>query len=295
MQRTAYLLLVFTMLLWAGNAIAGKFAVGNISPMLLNTLRWLIAALVLAFLARKRLAGEWPVMKANAPLLLGLGAAGMTGFGISLYIALTYTSAINASIEQASMPLIVFAANYLVFRKAVSRGQIIGFVISLVGVAVTVTHGEIGRLAELDLNRGDALMVLGIMFYGGYTVALRFRPALHWQTFMLAIVASGFVTSLPFAIAEAAMGYSMVSTPQGWLVLAYAGLFPSLIAQLSYLRGVELIGANRAGLFINLVPIFGTLLSILLLGESFYAYHAVALAMVLGGIYLAERRAPTGP
>jgi drug/metabolite transporter (DMT)-like permease len=295
MKRTAYLLLVFTMLLWGGNAIAGKFAVGNISPMLLNTLRWLIAAVVLALLARKRLAAEWPVMKENAGLLISLGAAGMTGFGISLYMALTYTTAINVSIEQASMPLIVFVANYLFFRMPVTGGQILGFAISIIGVVITVTHGEFSRLGELDLNTGDAIMVLGVLFYGGYTAALRFRPALHWQTFMLAIVGSGFLTSLPFAIVEALMGHSMVPTTTGWIVLLYAGLFPSLISQVSYLRGVELIGANRAGLFINLVPIFGTLLSILLLGEQLQTYHAVALVMVLGGIYLAERRAPTGP
>jgi drug/metabolite transporter (DMT)-like permease len=111
---------------------------------------------------------------------------------------------------------------------------------------------------------------------------------------MLAVTASGFLTSLPFAVIEAWTNHSMVPTPTGWAVLAFAGLFPSLIAQVSYVRGVELIGANRAGLFINLVPIFGTLLSIVLLGEAFQAYHAVALVMVLGGIYLAERRAPAG-
>jgi drug/metabolite transporter (DMT)-like permease len=290
MKRTAYLLLAFTMLLWGGNAIAGKLAVGNISPMLLNTLRWLVAALVLGFLARNRLREEWPVMRDNAWLLLALGAAGMTGFGIALYTALTFTSAINVSIEQAAMPMVVFLANYLFFRMAVSMGQIIGFAISILGVAITVSHGELSRLGQLDLNVGDALMMLGLLFYGGYTVALRFRPALHWQTFMLAVVASGFLTSLPFAIVEAAAGYSMIPTVSGWALVLYAGLFPSLLAQVCYVRGVEIIGGNRAGLFINLVPIFGTLLSIILLGETFYPHHALAIALVMGGIYLAERR-----
>lgn len=294
MKRTAYLLLAVTMLLWGCNAVAGKLAVGHVSPMLFNTLRWAVSGLVLFFLARPYLREDWPVMRENWLLLLSLGTAGMTGFGIGLYTALTHTSAINVSIEQASMPLVVFLANFLVFRIRVTVAQILGFMISILGVALTVSHGDLTRLLELELNIGDAIMMGAMILYGLYTFGLRFRPQLHWQTFMLALVTVGFATSLPFAVFEHAIGSSVGPTAEGWAIVAFAGLFPSLLAQILYLRGVEMIGSNRAGLFVNLVPIFGTLLSILVLGEIFHLYHLLALVLVLSGIWLAERRAPAG-
>ncbi|MBX3597516.1 MAG: DMT family transporter [Rhizobiaceae bacterium] len=131
-------------------------------------------------------------------------------------------------------------------------------------------------------------MLVSSVVYSGYTIALRFKPQLHWVSLMIALTGSAFITSLPFAAGEFAMGYGQLPDTKGWLILLYVLIFPSLLAQILYIRGVEMIGANRAGLFINLVPIFGTLLSIILLGEDFYIYHAIALAMVFGGIAMAE-------
>jgi drug/metabolite transporter (DMT)-like permease len=145
-------------------------------------------------------------------------------------------------------------------------------------------------LLELDVNLGDAIMLLGSIVYAAYTVALRFRPSIHWQSLMIVLSFSGFITALPFVFLEMSLGSTFAPDLQGWMVLGYVVAFPSLLSQVFYIRGVEQIGANRAGLFINMVPIFGTLLSIVLLGETFYAYHAIALALVFGGIWLAESR-----
>jgi drug/metabolite transporter (DMT)-like permease len=131
-------------------------------------------------------------------------------------------------------------------------------------------------------------MVMGLVTYSVYTVILRYRPAIHWQSLMIVMTASGAITSLPFTIAEFQIGTGIVPDARGWAILAYVVIFPSILSQIFYIKGVELIGANRAGLFINLVPIFGTLLSILMLGEDFHAYHGIALALVFGGIWLAE-------
>lgn len=288
MFRNAYVLLLLTTLFWGGNAVAGKLAVGHISPMLLNTMRWLVAGALLAVLFRDRIRADWPVVRANATLLLLLGGFGFTGFSVALYSAVVHTSVINVSIEQAAMPLVVFLANFLLFRMGVTAAQIVGFLMSIAGVALTVSHGEPARLLELDFNVGDLIMLAGVVCYGGYTAAIRLKPQLQWQTFLFALVLAGFVTSLPFTAWEFASGNGVGPTATGWAVVAFTALFPSLLSQAFYIRGVELIGANRAGLFINLVPIFGTLLSILILGEAFHFYHAVALAMVLGGIWLAE-------
>ncbi len=287
-DRTAYILLLLTTLFWGGNAIAGKLAVGHVSPMLLTTARWSIACLVLAAIGWRRLRVDWPILRRRLVFLTVLSTAGFAVFNIALYSALLFTSAINVSIEQAGMPMLIFVANFILFRLRVAWAQIVGFVVSLAGVALTAAHGEPARLLDLDVNFGDALMLIALVVYAGYTVALRFRPAVHWQSLMIVMCGAAAISSAPFAVAEYVHGAAVLPDAQGWAVIGYTALFPSILAQVFYIRGVELIGANRAGLFINLVPIFGTLLAIALLGETFYLYHAVAMAMVLGGIAVAE-------
>jgi len=156
-------------------------------------------------------------------------------------------------------------------------------------VAITASSGSLERLIGLQLGRGDALMLLAVLFYGGYTVALRYKPTLHWQSMISVMAASAFLTSLPFTAFEAASGSVIWPDTQGWLVAAFTAVFPSLVAQVMFIKGNEIIGSNRAGVFINLVPIFGTLLSVMILGERLQLYHVVALGLVLGGIWLAER------
>ena len=288
MHRTAYLLLLLTSLFWGGNAIAGKLAVGHVSPMLLTAARWGLAAIVLSIVGWRQLGADWMLVRRNLLFLTVLGTFGFTVFNIALYSAVVYTTAINVSIEQAGIPMLIFLANFLLFRLRVTWAQILGAVLSLAGVVLTAGHGDPARLLGLDVNFGDALMLIGVIVYAGYTVALRFKPAIHWQSLMIVLTASAFVTSLPFVVVEFQAGAGILPDAQGWAVIAYTVIFPSILAQIFYIRGVELIGANRAGLFINLVPIFGTLLSIAMLGEAFFLYHAIAMALVLGGIWLAE-------
>ncbi len=288
MQRTAYLFLCLTALLWGGNAVAGKFAVGHVSPMLLTTLRWMFATAILAAFTLPRLKADWQAVRPRLVYLFLLGTVGFTAFNVAFYSAVNFTTAINVSIEQAGVPMLIFLGNFALFRMRVSWAQIAGFLMSVVGVALTASHGEIGKLAALDVNLGDALMLLAIVLYAGYTIALRFKPQIHWQSLMMVLSASALVTSLPFALWEAGTGRAVLPDTPGWMVAVYTGVFPSVLAQAFYIRGVELIGANRAGLFVNLVPVFGTTLSILIIGEAFHAYHAVAMVLVLGGIALAE-------
>ncbi|MGE0500884.1 MAG: DMT family transporter [Rhizobiaceae bacterium] len=287
-HRTAYLLLMLTTLAWGGNAIAGKLAVGHISPMLLTGARWIVALAILVAIGWPRVVADWPKIKPKLPLLVALGALGFTAFNVCLYGALVYTSAINASIEQAAIPMVIFLLNFLFFRIRVTWMQIAGFIVSVAGVLLVATHGEPARLLQLDVNVGDALVLVALLFYAIYSVCLRFKPDIHWQSMMIVMGAAAFVTSLPFVAAEAALGATVLPDATGWTIILFVAVFPSIVSQVLFMKGVELIGANRAGLFINLVPVFGTLLSIALLGEAFFAYHAMALALALGGIALAE-------
>lgn len=298
MHRTAYVLLLLTTLFWGGNAVAGKLAVGHVSPMLLVALRWGLAFILLYALGHRQLKADWHAVRPRLLYLTTMGFFGFAAFNLALYGALLYTSAVNVSIEHAGIPMVIFALNFLIFRQRVFAGQAVGFVLTIAGVVLTAAHGDLAGLLRLELNRGDALVLVAVLVYAGYSVALRYRPAIHWQSYMIVLSAAACLTSLPFAAAEYSADASIWPDATGWACVVYTAVFPSLLSQVFYMRGVEFIGSNRAGLFINLVPIFGTLLSIAVLGESLYGYHLVAIALAFSGIWLAEwsgRRGEAGP
>ncbi|MEM9575004.1 MAG: DMT family transporter [Pseudomonadota bacterium] len=287
-NRTAYLLLFLTTLFWGGNAVAGKLAVGHISPLVLTSLRWAIAFTILAIIGGKQFWQERHLVRPHLPLLFVYGALGFSIFNIALYSALNHTTAINVAIEQAGVPAVIFLGNYILFRTRVTLLQILGFGLSIVGVAVVASQGSLERLAGLQINRGDAFMVLGILCYSAYSVLLKYKPALHWKSMMLVMAFSAFLISLPFSYWELQGPNGLWPDTQGWIITMYTAILPAIVSQVFWIRGVEMIGANRAGIFINLVPILGTLLAIAVLGEVFQLYHAIALALVIGGIWIAE-------
>jgi len=289
MHANPYALLTLTTLLWAGNAIAGKMAAGVISPVALTFARWLIACVAFYFLARPHLKNDWPAIHKSLPLLFGLGALGFSAFNFALYWALHYTTAINVTIEQSAMPVLIIFANYLFFSMRITGLQAIGVLLTIIGVLVTATRGSPLAIFEIGINRGDAVMMLAVLLYGSYTVALRFRPDIHWTSLMFVLTCSAAIFALPFYAVEILRDGFRMPGPEAWAIIAYTAIFPSMVSQIFFIRGVAILGANRAGLFINLVPIFGALLAVLILGESFRPYHMVGLALVLGGIAVAER------
>ncbi|MDR6758903.1 drug/metabolite transporter (DMT)-like permease [Mycoplana sp. BE70] len=288
MNSKAYLYLCVTTLFWGGNSVAGKLAVGHVSPMMLTTLRWLIALCVILAFMRPQIKRDWQKIKAHFLQLFLYGAFGFMLFNALLYSALKHTSAINAVIEQAGIPMLIFAFNFLLFRTPASPAQIVGFSVTLIGVLTTAAHGDLSSLMDLRFNFGDMLMLFACIVYAAYTVSLRWKPAMHWQSFIAVPVFGALVSSLPLLWWEAAHGGMIVPDTTGWIVVLYAAIFPSLMSQVLWVRGVEMIGPNRAGLFINAIPVFGMLLSVLLIGESLQVFHMFAMGLVLGGIAVAE-------
>lgn len=289
--RQAYILLTLTTLFWGGNSVAGKMAVGEISPMLLTLARWVLAAGFIVAFAIPELKRDWPVIRKHWLLLGFYGAFGFTLFNLLLYTALTKTSAVSASIVQAALPATVYLFNFILFRVKVTIWQIAGFFVTLAGVMIVATHGEISRLASLDLNSGDALVLVAVVVYAIYTVYLRYKPQLNWKSLIVVLSTAAAIAALPGLVYEWQTGGLILPGTKGYLIALYTGIFPSIISQLFFIKGVELIGPNRAGIFINLIPIFGTALAIFILNERLQAYHLVALGLVIAGIWLAERRA----
>lgn len=285
----AYAFLLLTTLGWAGNAVVGKFSVGHIAPFTLSASRWTLALVLIVAISVPQIRRDWPEIRRHWLLLLGFGAAGFAGFNALLYTAVGYTSAINCVIEQAGIPGIIFIANFALFRTKVSAAQIVGFTLTLIGVGLTATNGSLSSLGGIHLNFGDGLMLIAAILYAGYTVALRWKPPIHWKSLMASSALGAVLACLPLLAIEAAAGNFIAPDAIGYAAILYTCTIPSLMSQILYVKGVELIGPNRAGLFINAVPIFGMLLSVVFLGEPLHNFHLIAMAMVLAGIAIAER------
>jgi len=285
----AYVLLTLTTLSWGGNAVASRLAVGDISPMALTTCRWLGVAILILMFARGRVAADWPELRKRLPYLLMLGAVGFTMFNTLMYTAAHTTGAINIGIIQGSIPVFVLIGAYLAYRTPVSLVQGLGVATTIGGVALVAFQGDVARLQTLTFNLGDLLITIACLLYAGYTVALRRRPPVSGIAMFSVMAFAALVTSLPLLTAEIALGDFFWPTAKGWAIVGFVVIFPSFVAQIFFLRSVDLIGPGRAGVFVNLVPIFASALSVLILGEEFQVFHGAALVLVLGGIWLAER------
>ncbi len=285
------LLLVLTTLIWAGHSIVGRLAVGQIGPMTLTCMRWAVALVPILIAARPALRRDWPALRARWLYLTVMGTAGYTVFVALFYVAAHRTSALNLSIIQGAIPALVLVGARMFLGIRFTALQALGAFVTMAGVAVIAAQGEPARLMALAFNSGDVMMVVAAVLYAGYTIGLRQRPHVSGLSMLAAMAVAAFVTSVPLMIWEIASGGFVWPTPSGLLALAYVALGPAFAAQIFFMRGVELIGPGRAGVFVNLVPVFGAIMAVGLLGEPFAAYHVVALALVIGGIAVAQKGA----
>ncbi len=284
------LLLTLTTLFWAGNAVASRLAVGEMPPMLLVLVRWVLVSGVLLPLFWGEIRAHWHLVRPRLPMLAAMSALGFTGFNALFYLAAYTTTAVNIGILQGSIPIFVLVMAFLVQGSRITRVQALGVALTLLGVVMVATKGSPHRILGIDLNWGDLLMVVACALYAFYTIGISRRPAMPGRAFFAILCPIAAIAAVPLAAAEAVFDPDWEwPSAEGWLVTLYVAIFPSCLAQLFFLRGVDLIGPGRAGVFVNLVPVFAALLGVLILGEPFATYHAIALALVLGGIWLAQR------
>jgi drug/metabolite transporter (DMT)-like permease len=285
-----YLLLALTMGMWGGNAVASRLAVGHISPMALTCLRWLGVCLLLGPLLGRQIADAAPILLPRWFYIVAMSALGFTIFNALMYAAAYHTPAINLTILQGSVPVLVLLGGLAWYGTRIRGLQVLGMAVTLIGVAIVASGGDFETLKTFAFNIGDVWMLIACASYAAYTIALRERPKLSGFVFFGAMASTAFALSLPLLGYEIAVGAVVWPDAIGWAILVYVALFPSLLSQVFFIRSVELIGPGRAGLFLNLVPVFGAVLAVAILGEPFRLHHAVALTMVLGGIWLAERK-----
>jgi drug/metabolite transporter (DMT)-like permease len=288
-----YVLLVLASLFWGGNTVAGKAAPGNIDPYALTLLRWVGAIAVLAPFAIAPLKRDWAVIRAKWWLYLCFGTIGLAVFNVFLYLSAFFTSGVNMGLDQVAINIFVLLLNFALFRQRVQALQLLGVAVTIAGVALTATHGDLARLLALDVNFGDLLVLGACLAYAVYSILLRWRPDTDWTSFLIACFTGSVVASLVFiATFGGGLPHLVVAltriTPLGWLIAAYTVIFPSILSQLFYARGLQLIGANRASLFINLIPLFGAIGAVLVLGEGLLPFHFMAAGLIVTGIVLAE-------
>ncbi len=284
----AYGLLTVTTWCWGANAIFGKVAVGEISPMLLVTLRWLGVVILLLLFARKHLIKDWPILRHHLKYICLMGTLGFTVFNALFYIAAHSTSAVNIGILQGAIPVFVLLGTFLLYHARISPTQVFGVAVTLVGVFTVASGGDFTQLLGLSINQGDLYMLIACLFYAGYSIGLSRRPAVSAMGLFTSIALVAFIASLPLLVLEISNNTFQAPSPTGWVIVALVSLLPSFIAQVFFIYGVSLIGPGRAGVFVNLVPVFASIMAVFYLQESFEPYHAVSLVLVLGGIALSE-------
>lgn len=289
--RNPYLLLTLTALFWSGNMVLGRGLRADIPPIALAFWRWAIAfTLVLPFALP-----HWPhqahILKRHWLAVLVLGALGVAGYNTLAYLALQTTTATNAVLLNAFIPVATVTLAWAFLHKPLGRTEALGVLISLCGAVTIITRGDPTTLTQLSLNRGDLWMMSAVLVWALYTLGLQFRPpGVAPMLLLAAFTLVGLFILAPLYAWEIARGEGMRLNLSSLAGLAYVGIFPSFIGYIFYNRGVLEVGANRASLFIHLMPVFGTLLATIFLDERPALYHLTGISLIFLGIFLATLR-----
>jgi drug/metabolite transporter (DMT)-like permease len=289
-RLSAFLLLALANLSWSGNWIAGRALRDAFDPVTLNFWRWVVATLVLAPFALPALAGKWGEVRRHAGILLLLSFTGVALFQTLVYLGLRTTAAVNAVLLNSSLPLFMLLCSWAIERERASPRQIFGMLVSLAGILIIICRGEPRALLQLELNAGDAWILLAMPAWGVYSVLLKRRPPQFGGLELLFVISLlGVLMLAPGA------AFFALRSPPGWpggmeaLGVLYMGVAASVLAYICWNRGVAAVGANAAGFTVHLLPAFGTILAIAFLGETFAGFHAAGIATILAGVLLATR------
>ena len=290
LNEQPYLLLSLTALFWAGNIVLARHVGNHVPPITLTTIRWFGTFLILLPFAWPHLRRDWPVLRAHLPPMVFLSAIGFAFNNAISYWALQYTEALNALLIQSSGPLFVALWSLILFGVRLTAAQFAGIAISLLGVLTIILRGDFSALATISFNKGDVMFAASLLSFGLYSALIPRRPKTHQLSFIAFTTCCGALMLVPFSAWEFSKGATLKFDWLTLATLAYVLTFPSALAYLFFNRGVAAIGPNRASPFFHLVPVFGSVLAILLLGEKLRLFHLIGYALVLAGVVIASRR-----
>jgi drug/metabolite transporter (DMT)-like permease len=285
-----YLMLSLMSLFWAANIVLGRFVAGHVPPFALTFCRWAGTFLVICPFAWPYLVRDWPLIRKNLPLLLLLAFTGFAFNNALSYWGLQHTQALNALLIQSSGPLFVALWSLMLFGVRLSWMQAAGILVSLLGVLVIVLRGNLAALAAIQVNAGDISFAAALFVFGLYSALMPKRPKINPLSLIAFTTGAGAVMLIPLVAWEMSGGDFLKFDTLTISTVIFVVLFPSTLAYLFFNRGIELIGPNRAAPFFHLVPVFGSVMAIVLLGEKPELFHLVGYALVLAGIFTASRR-----
>ena len=296
LNASPYLLLTLTSLFWSLNWVVGRALVGHVSPFALTFIRWVVAISVMMPFALPEIRAHWPAVRRSWKIIAWLGFWGTGLHNAFAYVGVQYTTATNGVILNSSIPVMIILLGWLIYRDTITRLQALGVVVSLAGVLAILTRGDFGVLLQLSLNKGDLIVLGGMVFWAAYTIFLRMKPAELPGLAMLACCGVfGVMLLFPLFLFEMAFLEGHVEfTPATIAAMAYVGIFPSFVGYVFWNRAVAQVGPNIAGIFVHLMPAFGSILAWLFLDETIQLFHVAGIGLILAGIALTStgRRRP---
>jgi drug/metabolite transporter (DMT)-like permease len=274
------ILLILATVLWGGNFVIGRAVAGDIPPVTLAFLRWIVAFIVFFPIAFSRTKKEWPLLKKNLGAVLILALTGVAAFNTLVYIGLHYTTSINASLMNSTTPIMIYILSFLLLKERLSKFQIVGTLLSLIGVLFIISGGSIESFLNFSFNKGDLIVLVAVFCWSIYSLLIKkYAGKLPGYSTFLVTIAIGAIMLLPFTIYENMTSEQAIVWSASTIgAIFYVGIIASIVAFLSWNSGVVALGPNRAGIYLNFIPVFAALFAVIFLNEQ------LLIAQVLGGI-----------
>ncbi len=284
------MLLALAALFWSGNHIIGRAIVGYVPPYTISMLRWLLPCIFLLPFAWPHLKRDWPVIVKHWKIILFLGVTGGAIFTAGQYVGLQYTTALNVSVLNSISPVAIVAASAVLFGDRLKPVQAAGILVSLLGVLVIISKADFATLLGIDFNYGDIVIFFNMLVIAVFSSVLRKMPKVHWLSSIFTFSVISTVCLLPFSALEMTSGANFEISVPTILAIIYVAIFPSVLAYVFWTRGIEAIGANRAGPFLHLIPVYSAVMASAFLGERLMIYHLAGFILILAGVWAASVR-----
>lgn len=293
-KRNPYFLLVLATILWGGNFVIGRAVTDSMPPFTLSVLRWCTAFIIFLPFAWPHLKKEHALLKKNWRILILMSITGIAGFNSLLYLALHDTTSINASLVNTSTPIMIYILSFFFLKDQLNKNQMIGTVLSLAGLLFILSKGSLDVLLNLTFNFGDFIVLAAVVCWSIYSILIkRYTGVLPGYSTFLVCMVIGMIVLTPFAIYETfILKIPVVWSSSAILTIFYTGIFASIVAFLSWNTAVVKVGANKAGIFLNLIPVFAVIFAVLFIGETLMWYQLAGGISVIAGVYLSARPIP---
>ena len=291
-KYSAYIFLILAALFWSGNFIVGKFAtLFQIPPLTLNVLRWISVWFILMPFTYKEIYNNLPSIKKNWFVISFMGVITISTFNSVVYYALNYTQVINAVLVLAAIPAATIVLSSLMKIERTNIFQLLGLFLSIIGIGAIISYGDIQKIISLNFNKGDLWMLACVITWALYSTLLK-KNKFEFSQFTLIqlMVSAGIFFLIPQFFYEKSIGLEVNYNKAFFLILFYVVVFPAIAAYYCWQKGIEIIGPNRATMFIQLMPLFSAVMAIIIFKEKFELYHFIGAAFIVSGIYLSNRK-----